>query len=233
MNLDASELAARIDHTLLCAEATSADIRRLAQEAVGHGFATVCVNPVHVTLAKIALGHSGVGVCAVVGFPLGANVASIKAAEAQQVVRDGATEVDVVAPLSALLESDGDWLQEELSQVVTAAKKVNPDVCVKVILETALLARDVPVDGFEQRLAVATDAARQSGCDYLKTSTGYHPAGGATLEAVRLLAKHAGDLKVKASGGIGSFEAAVAMVEAGADRLGCSKSLAIVAGLGA
>jgi deoxyribose-phosphate aldolase len=224
-------LANRIDHTLLKAEATRPQVHRLVAEAIENGFASVCVGGVFVADVAKALRGTPVKTCTVVGFPLGSGKASIKAIEAVSAVKDGAEEVDFVAHLPNLLRADGAAAKAEFLEVVRAARAVSPAVIVKVIIETALLLSDVgdaaPAQR-EQRVAIACQAARETGCDFVKTSTGFHEKGGAAVEAVRLLKKHSGGLYIKASGGIRTYQDAMAMIEAGADRLGCSAGVAIV-----
>lgn len=223
-------LAATIDHTLLKADAGEADVRKAVAEALEFGFASVCVNPAWVDLVSELLheaasraGRAGVATCGCVGFPLGANRTTTKAIEAASCVKDGAQEIDMVMFLPALLADDIYRARADVLEVVRAARAVWPGAIVKVILETAVLT--------PQQIAVGCKAAREGGADFVKTSTGFHPAGGATTQAVRLLKEHGGGLKVKASGGIRDTATAVAMLEAGADRLGCSASVAIVRGL--
>lgn len=227
-------LASRIDHTLLKAEATRPQVHRLVAEALQHGFAAVCVGGVFVADVATALRGCPVKTCAVVGFPLGHSKPTVKAIEAAAAVKDGAQEIDFVAHLPNLLKADLHAAKDEFLQVVKAARAVDPQVVVKVIIESALLLSE-PSDAApdrgdrgEARIAIACQAARESGCDFVKTSTGFHPAGGATVEAVRLMKKHSGGLYIKASGGIRTYDDAVQMLEAGADRLGCSASVAIV-----
>lgn len=234
--MNAQELAARIDHTILKAEATGAEVHRVVTEAIQHRFASVCVNGVYVAAVASALRGSGVKTCAVVGFPLGAMKATAKAMEAVGLVKDGAEEIDFVAHLPYLLRRDVDAAKLEFYEIVKGVRAVRREVIVKVILETAALASGVGAEEWEARIAAAAKAARETGCDFIKTSTGFHPAGGATVEAVRLMKRHAagadglGGLKVKASGGIRTRADATAMLAAGADRLGCSASVAIVQG---
>lgn len=224
------DLASRIDHTNLRPEATPADIDALAHEARQHRFASVCVHGRYVARAAEALRGSGVRTCAVVGFPLGAAKPSVKAIEATAACKDGATEIDFVAPLALTLAGDTGALVDEFMQVTTAARGVHPQTVVKVILETAALMHAADAAEAERRIARACEAAQRSGCDFVKTSTGFHPAGGATVEAVRLLRKHAGGMQVKASGGIRTRDDATRMIDAGATRLGCSAGVQIVAG---
>ena len=224
-------LAARIDHTLLKAEATRPEVHKLVAEATEHGFASVCVNGVFAAdVAKALRASGGVKTCIVAGFPLGANKSTIKAIEATSAVKDGAEEIDFVAHLPYLLAKNFDAAKAEFMEIVRAARAANPKVIVKVILETAALMKDASGVEAEARIELACRAARESGCDFVKTSTGFHPAGGATVEAVRLMKKHSGGLYVKASGSIRTHDDAMKMIDAGADRLGCSASVAIVTG---
>ncbi len=229
--ITAAALAAKIDHTVLKAEAGEADVRKIVAEALRFRFASVCVNPAWVDMVSDLL-HAGSGTdgapvatCGCVGFPLGANRTTIKAVEAASCVKDGAQEIDMVIFLPALLAGDLPRAKEDVLEVVRAARAVWPAVLVKVILETAVLT--------PEQIALGCQAAREGGADFVKTCTGFHPAGGATVDAVRLLKKHAGGMQVKAAGGIRDAATALAMVEAGADRLGCSASVAIVQGLAA
>lgn len=226
-------LADRIDHTLLKAEATRSEIQKLVAEATEHRFASVCVNPVYTAdVAKMLRGEAdgAVKTCVVVGFPLGANKATLKAIEATSAVKDGAEELDFVAHLPYLIRKDLLAAKTEFLEIVRAARSTSPAVVIKVILETAALMAGVDAAEGEARIEIGCRAARESGIDFVKTSTGFHPAGGATVEAVRLLKKHSGGLYVKASGGIRSYDDAVRMIDAGADRLGCSAGVAIVGG---
>jgi deoxyribose-phosphate aldolase len=214
-------LASCIDHTLLKPEASSDEVVGLCAEASELGVAAVCVSPTRVALvAELTSTHGGWVPCAVVGFPSGAHLPSVKEAEARRAVADGAAELDVVVNLGAVVDGAWGMVGEELSLV----RRAIPAGTLKVILETAALdPRQV-----EAVARVALDA----GADFLKTSTGVHPAGGATVEAVEMLvAIAAGRAKVKASGGIRDLDTALDMIAAGADRLGTSASAAILAGL--
>lgn len=215
--LTRAELAASIDHTLLRPGATRAQIEALCAEAREHGFASVCVQPVRVALARACL-RAQVPVCTVIGFPLGANRATIKAAEARLAVTDGADELDVVIALGALHDGAHAEVVDDLAGVVAAAE----GRVVKVILETALLS--------PEQIDVACGLAVEAGAHFVKTSTGFGP-GGATVEAVARMRRAVGPkLGVKASGGVGDAATARAMLAAGATRLGASASLAILAG---
>jgi deoxyribose-phosphate aldolase len=172
-------------------------------------------------------------VCTVVGFPHGTNKSTVKAIEATSTIKDGADEIDVVAHLPPLLKGDADTVKAELMEIVRAARATNREVVIKVIIETALLLKVLgPKDG-EAALAAGCRAARESGCDFIKTSTGFHPAGGASVEAVAMLKKYAEGLQIKAAGGIRDLATARAMLEAGADRLGMSNSVAVLEELNA
>jgi deoxyribose-phosphate aldolase len=222
-----AELAAKIDHTLLKPEALPSDIHRLIAEAIEHRFAAVCVAPVFVAKAAIELRGSGVALCTVVSFPHGTSKPTIKAIEATSAVKDGADEVDVVAHLPNLINNNFDAARLELIELVKAARAARPTTVIKVIIESAALLALGPDRG-ESAIATACRAIRESGCDFVKTSTGFHPAGGASFEAVRLIKKHAQGLEIKAAGGIRDLATAKLMLEAGADRLGTSNSVAIV-----
>ena len=217
-----------IDHTNLKPETHADTIDQLCEEAKTHGFASVCVNGRFVERVAGQLEDSPVKACAAVGFPLGAGKTTIQAIEATAACKDGAEEVDFVAHLPFLLDRDLDAARGQFLEVVKSARAVRRSVVVKVIFETALLMKDVSADEADARIAVACQAARESGCDFVKTSTGFHPAGGATAEAVRRLRAHAGPLQVKAAGGIRTAADAQAMIDAGADRIGCSAGVAIV-----
>lgn len=229
-NVDAG-LARVIDHTLLKAEATEGEIRRVAAEAAAHRFASVCVNGRWAGLVSDLLHEAGVddpgdparvATCVVAGFPLGAGKSMIKAIEASSAVKDGAGEIDMVIALDALLQGRLEEARQDVYEVVRAARAVHRGTVVKVILETAALS--------EEQTALGCRAALEGGADFVKTSTGFHPRGGATVESVSWLKKYGGGLKVKASGGIRDAAGARALLAAGADRLGCSASVSIVKG---
>ncbi len=213
-------LAGMIDHTLLKPEATPAMVDRLCEEAAEHRFATVCVNSVHVARCVADLAGTSVGVCSVAGFPLGSNLADVKAFEAQRAIELGATEIDIVMNLGALKAGDYAQVSDDVAKVAEVCGA--GDARLKVILETCLL------DDLE--IVVASLLAARAGADYVKTSTGMS-TGGATLADVALM-RHAVGLEVgvKAAGGIRTYEQAIAMVAAGASRLGASAGVAILAG---
>lgn len=212
------DIARMIDHTLLAPNASSEDIRRLCREAAENDFASVCIQPCYVPLAAECLKGSRAKVCTVIGFPLGVNCTEIKAAEAAKAVADGADEVDMV--LNRSLVADGRWteVQKDIEAVVAAAK----GRLVKVILEATELQPDV--------LAEAAKTAVAAGADFVKTSTGF-VGGGARVEDIRIMKEAVGDrAQIKASGGIHSYDEAMAMIAAGATRIGASAGLAILAG---
>lgn len=217
--MNKKQMAAMIDHTILKAVATRQDAEKLCAEAVAHGFASVCVNPIHVPLAAKLLTGSSVAVCTVVGFPLGATSHKVKAQEAAWAVQEGATEVDMVIDIGAAKEGRFNDVAADIAGVVAASKPA----IVKVILEVCYLTED--------EIVSCCKAAVRSGAHFVKTSTGFGD-GGATVEAVSLMRKTVGpDIGVKAAGGIRSAKDALAMVEAGANRIGCSAGLAIMAEL--
>jgi deoxyribose-phosphate aldolase len=216
--MDRASLAACIDHTLLRPEATAAEVGALCEEAIELGAAAVCVSPSQLPL-PIALGH-GTAVCTVIGFPSGAHQPAVKAHEAEVAIDAGATELDVVVNLG--LVKAGEWraMEHDLRAVRDAALAV----VLKVIVESAALTQD--------ELVQACVVARAAGADFVKTSTGFHPAGGASVDAVRTMRAAVGDaLGVKASGGIRDTATALALLDAGATRLGCSATRAILDGL--
>ena len=209
-------LAPHIDHTLLKAEATPDDIRRLCAEAKEHGFAAVCVNPVYVHLAAQELAGSGVKVATVCGFPLGAITPDQKAVEARLSAEAGADEIDMVIHIGAARA--GDWAT--VQRDIEAVRKAVPDRVLKVIIETALLS--------DEQKRQATEAAVQAGADFVKTSTGFS-TGGATVEDVALMAEViAGRAQIKAAGGVRTPQDAQAMLDAGATRLGTSGGVGLV-----
>jgi deoxyribose-phosphate aldolase len=218
-----AELARMIDHTLLAPTATPGQIAMFCGEATELGVAAVCVSPSRLPLAHHAL-PADIAVCTVIGFPSGAHRSEAKAAEARQALADGATELDLVIDLG--LATAGMWREVEAD--IAAVRAVVPaPATLKVIIESAALLDD-------DAIVAACQAAEEAGADYVKTSTGFHPEGGASLHAVELMARTVGGrLGVKASGGIRDTAAALAMVDAGATRLGCSASRAILEGLDA
>jgi deoxyribose-phosphate aldolase len=222
-----AELAAKIDHTVLKPEAPRKDVDQVIAEARTYRFASVCVAPAWLKYVNQGLAGSGVKSCTVIGFPHGTSKPTIKAIEATSAVKDGADEIDVVAFLPALLEGDLDFARAELQEVVRGARAARSDVVIKVIVESAALAKQ-NADRAEETIALACRAVREGGCDFIKTSTGFHPAGGASAQVVEWMKKHGGGLLVKASGGIRDLAGAQAMLAAGADRLGMSAGVAVM-----
>jgi deoxyribose-phosphate aldolase len=207
-----------IDHTLLKPEASVKDIKRLCKEARQYGFCTVFVNPSYVKLARQLLKNSKVKVGCAVGFPLGATTTNVKVFEAQEAVKNGAQEIDMVINIGRVKSKDFKYVEEEIQKVVKAVAPVE----VKVILETALLTD-------EEKIKVAR-LAKRAGAKFVKTSTGF-ARGGATVEDVKLLKKVVGkNMKVKASGGIRDYKTACQLIEAGASRIGTSAGVQIVSG---
>jgi deoxyribose-phosphate aldolase len=213
-------LARMIDHTLLAPEATDDDVARLAKEAGQLGVGAICVSPSRLPLAPGVL-IGGIAVAAVTGFPSGAHPTAIKAAEAAASVAAGASEIDMVIDLGAALQDRWPRVTAEVAAVRAA---IGPAVVLKAILETALIG--------PERIAAACQAAEAGGADFVKTSTGFHKAGGATVAAVAAMAAAVGGrLGVKASGGIRTADDALAMIAVGATRIGASSTAAILDGL--
>lgn len=207
-----------IDHTLLKPESTRAMIDKLCTEAKEHDFASVCVNPYWVKRSAELLASTDVKVCTVIGFPLGASTTAVKAAETRDAIENGATEIDMVLNVGALKSGDLETVRED----VVAVKAAAGDVLLKVILETGLLT--------DEEKVAACKLCVEAGADYVKTSTGFGP-GGATVEDIALMRKTVGaNVGVKASGGVRDSEAALAMIEAGASRIGTSSGVSIVTG---
>lgn len=222
------DLARCIDHTLLKPEATAAQIDQLCDEAIEHNFFAVCVNPMWVARSWARLDRlrrtgddaAHPAVCSVVGFPLGASTTVNKAAESREAVLAGASEIDMVIAIGALLAGDLEYVRRDIAAVVDATRGANSSALVKVILETRALT--------DAQIIAACGAAAAAGADFVKSSTGFHAAGGATVEHIRLMRSHAGNMRVKASGGIRDLATAMAMIEAGADRLGLSAGIAVL-----
>lgn len=215
--MDKKTIASMIDHTLLKPEATPAQVEKLCAEAAEYHFASVCVNPVYIPLAARLLDGTGVKVCCVVGFPLGAIAPEQKAAEAASCAAMGAEELDMVIHVGAAKAGDWALVQRDIADVVKAAAGRT----VKVIIETCLLTDEEKVK--------ACEAAKAAGADFVKTSTGFS-TGGATTHDIALMRKTVGpEMGVKASGGIRDYATAMAMIEAGANRIGASAGIEIVA----
>ena len=209
-----------IDHTLLKPDATQDQIAQLCHEARKYGFASVCINPTNVKLCAQLLKGSGIPVCTVVGFPLGATPTDVKVFETQQAIRDGATEVDMVINVGALKSRDYELVERDIASVARACHAGN--AILKVIIEAALLT--------DEEKVVACQLAKVAGADFVKTSTGFGP-GGAALEDVALMRRVVGPtMGVKAAGGIRTYEDAQRMIAAGASRIGASASVKIIQG---
>lgn len=215
-----NNMAKYIDHTILNADATEKDIQRICIEAKEYEFKTVCINPGWIDYAAHLLEGTNVGITTVIGFPLGANTSEIKAAEAKQAVEKGVSDVDMVINIGALKNEDYPTVLHDIKAVVDA---VDGKAIVKVIIETSLLNKTEKIR--------ACELAKQAGADFVKTSTGFS-TGGATLDDVKLMRATVGPkMGVKASGGVRSYKDAVAMIEAGATRIGASSGIAIVQGV--
>jgi deoxyribose-phosphate aldolase len=218
--MNATDLASRIDHTILKPEALPEAIDKLCDEAGRYGFMAVCVNPIWVARCRERLAGSKVRVASVIGFPLGANRTDTKVDETRRAIDDGATEIDMVVRLGDLIAGNMSVVGEDIAAVVGAVHAASPEHLLKVILETSALNRD--------QIIAACRCCVEAQADFVKTSTGFHPSGGASAEAVRLMHRYASPLQVKASGGIRSLTVARAMIEAGASRLGTSSGPAIM-----
>jgi len=211
--MDREQLAHMIDHTLLRPEATDAEAKALVAHGVELGVYSVCVSP-----SRLPIDAHGLHVAAVCGFPSGAHDSSVKVAESVLAVTNGADEIDMVVDLG--LAKAGDW-ESVFSEVVDVRQAVPLPVVLKIIIESAVLT--------DEEIVLACQAVKEAGADFVETSTGSHPAGGATTHAVRLMKDTVGDdLQIKASGGIRSLEMALAMIEAGATRLGLSGGATIL-----
>ena len=212
------EVAGLIDHTLLKPDATASDIERLCREAAEFRFATVCVNPTWVAFCARLLRGSGVGICSVVGFPLGANTPDTKQYEARRAIFDGATEIDMVLNIGALKSRDLKLVEQDIEGVTAPCRQAG--VVSKVIIEAALLT--------DEEKVTASTLTKAAGADFVKTSTGFGP-GGATIGDVMLMRRVVGDtIGVKAAGGVRELEQMRAMVAAGATRVGASAGVRIV-----
>lgn len=215
-NLAQTDIARLIDHTALRPDTTNIQIEKLCDEALQYHFYSVCINPCFIRLAKSFLANTGIKICAVIGFPLGATLSRVKAYEAEEAVKEGAEEIDMVINISALKDQDYRKVKEDIKEVVRATKGL---IC-KVILETVLLSNPEKEIGCE--------IAGEAGAHFVKTSTGFEK-GGATVEDVRLMRKIVGKaMGVKAAGGIRDYDTAFKMVDAGATRIGASKGVEIV-----
>ena len=213
-------LARYIDHTLLKPDATPDQIKTLCEDALNNNFASVCINALYVPLAAELLRNSEVAVCTVIGFPLGATSTAVKVCEAEIAIAQGATEIDMVIPIGLLKAQERERVYGDVAAVAAACHAHGAHL--KVILETALLTEDEKI--------LACEICKQAKADFVKTSTGF-AKGGATLEDIALMRKTVGpEMGIKAAGGIRNYETAMAMIEAGATRIGASGSLTIMAG---
>jgi deoxyribose-phosphate aldolase len=217
---DEKQLAGMIDHTQLSATATSDEIKRLCEEAKEYGFCSVSINQRWIPLAADLLHGTKVKVDSVISLPLGADSTKVKAAAAKDAIFAGADEIDMVADLSAIIEGDQQYLSRQITAVLKVCRSMRPAVILKVIIEAAALT-------IEQKI-FACQVAERCRVDFVKTSTGMHAAGGATVEDVRLMKEYAPHCKVKAAGGIRTAKQAIELIEAGADRIGTSASVHII-----
>jgi len=220
MSLTPKEIAPMIDHTLLKPDATFAQIEQICAEARQYGFASVCVNPTHVGLCAELLKDAPSKVCTVIGFPLGASASVVKSYETDIAIQDGADEIDMVINIGALKDGNDDLVLSDITGVVETAHA--KDKIVKVIIETILL-----TDAEKEKACLL---AKEANADFVKTSTGF-AGGGATVEDITLMRRVVGaGMGVKASGGVRSYEDAVALITAGATRLGASAGVKIMQG---
>ena len=216
------DLAAVIDHTLLDALATRERIEGYCAEAVEYGFHSVCVLGRWVPIVAEILKNTDVKVDGVAGFPFGADTTKIKVADAKDVIMVGADEVDMVADLASVIDGDRKYLINDLKSVLKVCHSMSPKVLLKVIIESAALT--------DEQIKFVCECCSDVGVDFVKTATGLNPAGGATIEDVRLMAQSAPNCKIKAAGGIRTTDQALAMIEAGASRIGASASVEIING---
>jgi deoxyribose-phosphate aldolase len=222
LKLSREELAKMIDSTLVKATATKSEVEKLCKEAVQYGFRCAVVNPVYVKYAATLLKGSDVKVCSTVGFPFGVSVPEVKALEAIKAIEDGAEELDMVINLSALKSGDYNAVKQDIAAVVNV-KRVSKEIIVKVIIETAYLTREEKI--------IACKLVKEAGADFVKTSTGLFGKG-ATVEDVKLMREVVGqNMGVKAAGGIRTYADAIAMIKAGANRIGTSTAAEIIEGI--
>lgn len=213
--MKSTKLAQYIDHTALTTEKNEQDILKLCDEAIQYGFYSVCINSGYIPLAKTKLAGTNVKICTVVGFPLGANLTSVKAFEAKEAIKAGATEIDMVINVGWIKSQNWAVVKEDVQAVFDACAGIP----LKVILETCLLTKE--------EIVKACEICKEIGVAFVKTSTGFNK-GGATVEDVALMKQTVGDIGVKASGGIRDTKTALAMIEAGATRIGASAGIAII-----
>ena len=217
--MDKKQLARMIDHTILKADAREEAVRKVCEEAKEYNFASVCINPGNVKLVAELLKGTDVKVCTVIGFPLGANTSTVKAFETEDAIKNGAQEVDMVINIAKLKDKDYDYVREDIKAVVEAAKG---KALTKVIIEACLLT--------DEEKVMACKLSKEAGADFVKTSTGFS-TGGAVPSDIKLMRETVGsEMGVKASGAVRSLEDAMAVIEAGASRIGASASIAICEG---
>jgi len=214
------QLAAAIDHTLIDATASRERVRQVCREAVDFGFHTVCVNPRWAPLVAEQLHNTKVKVGSVVSLPLGADSTKVKVAQAKDVIFAGADEIDMMADLAAIIEGDSRYMSNQVQAVLRICRSMRPPVVLKVIIESAALTQQQKVFACQ-----ILDACR---VDFIKTSTGLHPAGGGTIEDVKLIKQAALNCKIKAAGGIRTARQALEMLQAGAERIGTSSGVQII-----
>ena len=218
--LSSKDLANFIDHTILKPETSRQDIVRICTEAIDYGFHTVCLNPRWIGFAADLLAGKSPKVCSVIGFPLGAELTEVKKFQTKRAILAGADEIDMVADIAAIQELNDRAVVNDIYPVLKVCKSYRPGVILKVIIESALLTN-------EQIIFVCKICSR-IGVDFVKTSTGLHPAGGASVAAVKLMKESAPNCKNKAAGGIRTAQQAIEFIEAGAERIGCSASVDII-----
>ncbi|TDX51056.1 deoxyribose-phosphate aldolase [Orenia marismortui] len=224
MAIKPKDMAKMVDHTILHPKSTALDVKKTCDEAKEYDFASVCVNPCFVPLAAKLLENSSVKVCTVIGFPLGATTSETKAYETKDAIRNGAQEIDMVANISAIKSHSWDVVREDIKAVVDATKiaGVTKDIITKVIIETCYLD--------DEEIEKVCQICKKAGADFIKTSTGFGPEG-ADTEDVSLIRKNVGrSIGVKAFGGISTFEEALDMLDAGANRIGSTEGVSIVTG---
>ncbi|MBE6068750.1 MAG: deoxyribose-phosphate aldolase [Clostridium lundense] len=212
-----SELARMIDHTILKADTKEEKIEEICKEALQYNFASVCINPCNIEFAAKLLKGSEVKVCTVIGFPLGANTTATKAFETKDAIEKGASEVDMVINIGKLKDKDYDYVKKDIEAVVKEAKG---KALTKVIIETCLLT--------DEEKIMACKLSKEAGADFVKTSTGFS-TGGATVSDIKIMREAVGEnLGVKASGGVRTYEDSIAIINAGATRIGASASIDII-----
>ena len=218
--INGKKIARLIDHTLLKPAATTTDIRQLCKEAIDYDFWSVCVNPYYTSLAASILRNTKVKVCSVVGFPFGANTPEVKSFETKKALTDGAQEIDMVINLGALKSGDYELVRRDIRNVVKQGNILQTNPIVKVIIETGLLD--------DKEKAIACQVVKESGAHFVKTSTGINTRG-ATVKDIQFIRKLVGsEFGVKASGGIRTYEDAVKLIDAGANRIGTSSGIPII-----